>query len=207
MGKKSLIEDSFDPLGQQLERDAERRRLREAAPALAPPPAPRAAPVAPVAPTAPEVRAPAPHLRPVEAPRPAKPRVERPAPPKEQRRTFVASPIGEESPRIKVSPGAFQDLRDVLDTVRRETGSKVTYSVATRAAWALLVRAQSQFVEAVKQNPIGKLPSTRDGIASAEYEERVLVAFATAIRRMPLSTLRAALLSGPRESEQDEAEN
>lgn len=206
MGKKSLIEDSFDPLGQQLERDAERRRARDAQPA--PAPAPRSETVAPAAaaPAAPSARAPAPYLRQVEPPRPPKARVERPAAPREPRRTFEASPIGEESPRIKVSPEALQDLRDVLDTVRRETGSKVTYSVATRAAWALLVRAQAQFVEAVKQNPIGKLPSTRDGIACAEYEERVLIAFATAIRRMPLSTLRAALLSGPRETDQDETE-
>lgn len=98
-----------------------------------------------------------------------------------------ASASVEVSPRVKVSQGAFQDLEAVLSNLHRATGSQVHYSIATRALWALLVAAEAQVLDELKKVNLGRLPSTRDKVVWAEYEDRVKQAFAQAFRKLPRS--------------------
>lgn len=102
----------------------------------------------------------------------------------------VSTPISdfdrtEVSPRLKVTQAAFQDLEAALANFHRATGSQIHYSIATRALWGLLIQAEAQVQEELKKHPLGRLPSTRDKLAYAEYEERVKQAFAQAFRKLP----------------------
>ena len=91
----------------------------------------------------------------------------------------------EVSPRLKVTQAAFQDLETALANFHRSTGSQIHYSIATRALWGLLIQAEAQIQEELRKRPLGRLPSTRDKLAYAEYEERVKQAFAQAFRKLP----------------------
>lgn len=91
----------------------------------------------------------------------------------------------EASPRVKVSPAAFQDLQTTLSNFHRSTGSQVHYSIATRALWGLLIQAEAQIQEELKRRPLGRLPSTRDKLGYAAYEEHVKQIFAQAFRKLP----------------------
>lgn len=178
MGKKNFVDENYDPLRAQLSRD----ETRQASP---PPPAV----VAPV--PRPEAREPVVELP---ARRPSiggggelQKRERRPEP--------VAADAAsiEVSPRIKVSQAAFQDFEAMLTNLHRATGSQVHYSIATRALWGLLVQAEAQVQEELRKAALGRLPSTREKLAYAEYEERVKQAFAAAFRKLPRSLFQPGL--------------
>lgn len=187
MGKKNFT-DGYDPFAAQITRDAERQAALTAP--EKPPPQALQAPIptptlvrtatAAVAPPAPRIqppRDPAPAAIPVPKP---PPRVERAAP-----SLGEFEPLA--SPRLKVSQAAFQDLENALANFHRATGSQIHYSVATRALWGLLIQAEAQIQEELRKNPLGRLPSTRDRLAYAEYEEKVRLAFGLAFRKLPRS--------------------
>lgn len=164
MGRKNFVED-YDPLRAHLTRDSER--------AASPP---KQAPVVPAparpAPTPPAARGVAPQRR------------EEPT---------ADAPSVEVSPRVKVSQAAFQDLEMMLSNLHRATGSQIHYSIATRALWGLLVQAEAQVLEELRKAGLGRLPSTREKLSYAEYEEHVKQAFARAFRKLPRSLFQPAL--------------
>jgi hypothetical protein len=199
MGKKDFVKD-YDPLRAHLTRDAEK---------VAPPPPPVAEPVAPSAPASPPVVAVAAPESIVEALRSLQPAAEPPRrrhapaaapsrkvlplpPPKAEIPTFAP----EVSARIKVTEAAFQDLEAVLSSFHRATGSKIHYSIATRALWGLLVQAEAQVTEELRKLSLGRLPSTRSHVSYAEYEEKVRLAFASAFRKLPRSVFSPASAEG-----------
>lgn len=172
MGRKSFINEESGPLQAQFDRDRERSKKREAAPLK----------VAPVAEAAPVVRKP-----PVErSPAPVRPRPVAPAPKSAPRH----DPVDQASPRVKVSREALQDLEDALEIFHRATGSKIHMGIATRALWALLVHAQGNILEELRRSPIGRLPSTRDPVAYAAYEDNLMKVLVAAVRKLPRSAFR-----------------
>lgn len=174
MGKKNFIEN-YDPLRAHLNRDAERVVL----PAQAAPPLPDA--------PAPEV------IEPIRQPKqqkddaPPRRQVARKVVPIPAPRVEAPTFAPEVSARIKVTEAAFQDLEAMLANLHRTTGSKIHYSIATRALWGLLVQAEAQVTEELRKASLGRLPSTRAQLAYAEYEEKVRLAFANAFRKLPRS--------------------
>jgi hypothetical protein len=176
MGRKSFINEKSGPLQTQLARDEERRlRARnEAAAAPSAPPAIEGKPIA--ASVVP---------RPITSARIDAPRPEPAAPLPKQSFEDV-----EVAPRIKASQAAFNDLETTLRNLHDTSGSKVHYSIATRALWSLLVRAEAQILEEVRRHPLGKLPSTRERVKYADYEERVVNLIAAAFRKLPRSAFR-----------------
>lgn len=196
MGKKNFVEN-YDPLKAHLTRDAERSSgPQPTAPSRS------AAQPAKVAAVPVQEDEELPEPREEAAPRrkagggEASRLVQRKPQPKPE--DLDASP--EMSARIKVSSAAFQDLEALLSNVHRATGSKVHYSIATRALWGLLVQAEAQVVEEVRKASLGRLPSTRGRLEYAEYEERVKLAFANAFRKLPRTAFQAPVNSTERES-------
>lgn len=195
MGKKSFVEN-YDPLGSQLRRDAE--RVREAVPAPLPEPkvVPQAVPparpvVVPKAPVAPEPR-----------------RREEPEPtvtgevvPRERQKEKLLE--DEFSARIKVPHSVLHELEKLLSTLYRKTGSRIHYSMVTRSLWGLVLQAGREVTEELARVGLGRLPSTKDVVAYAAYEEKIRVALGKAIRRMSAAAIRG---EGVDEGEQDTAE-
>lgn len=207
MGKKDFAE-KFTPFEAQIERDREKiaamkaRGQETAAPLASPPaaaPKPAAAPEPAQRPNLPfededdandDAYAPRPtppQARPRETAPP--PRIRLPEPPRPPSQTLTQNTAAldrvEVSPRLKVSQAAFQDLETALKNFHRATGSQIHYSIATRALWGLLIQAEAQVLEEFRKHPLGRLPSTRDKLAYAEYEERVKQVFAQAFRKLP----------------------
>lgn len=170
MGRKNFVTEDYDPLRAHLTRDSERTApaSKQTAPAAPPPARPSPAP--------PVVRVVAPQRR------------EEPA---------VDAPAIEVSPRVKVSQAAFQDLEATLSNLHRATGSQIHYSIATRALWGLLVQAETQVLEELRKASLGRLPSTREKVSYAEYEEHVKQAFARAFRKLPRSLFQPSLTQEP----------
>lgn len=183
MGKKNFVED-YDPLRSQLSRDLEKvappPTQRQPVRAEPPRPEPRSEPRQPIVELPTERPAAGGGGRTERAVR----RVQAPA----------ADAAGVEvSPRIKVSQAAFQDLEALLTNLHRATGSQIHYSIATRALWGLLVQAEAQIQDELGRAQLGRLPSTREKLAYAEYEERVKQAFAAAFRKLPRSLFHQAI--------------
>lgn len=178
MGRKNFVEN-YDPLRSHVSRDDEKRAASATAAAQGPQTSPLAAEQRSLSGGGEE---PLPRA-PVSVPRPSAPTPRRAPLPVQD--LFASG--GEVSPRIKVSGAAFQDLETMLSNLHRTTGSQVHYSIATRALWGLLVLAEAQVLEELKKMNLGRLPSTREKVAYAEYEERVKQAFAQAFRRLPKS--------------------
>lgn len=213
MGKKSFV-DGYDPFGTQIRRDEERLAARESGPATPPPQGATAHAVDRDFPVelprqvaearrtltveeddeesalAPPARAAHPQSRTTTA------KVV-PLPPSRARETSVAergsaprsaSPdSGEQSPRLKISHAAFQDLETTLANIFRLTGSQIHYSIATRALWELLVGAEAQVQEELRKHPLGRLPTTRNKLGYAEYQDRIKRVFGLAFRKLPRS--------------------
>lgn len=201
MGKKNFVED-YDPLRAHLTRDKE----RASAATLAAAPATRVHAPEPEPPLELPRRESGGGGGPERQPASALPaRVGTVAQPKKATSPVAreeASAFVEVSPRVKCSQAAFQDLEDMLSNLHRATGSQVHYSIATRALWALLVTAEAQVLEELKKANLGRLPSTREKLAYAEYEDRVKQAFAQAFRKLPRSIF-SSIMTQDREPERE----
>ena len=200
MGKKSFVTDDYDPIGQALAVD----RAKAAAPTPAPasPTSPPAAPnVAEQGWVPPSREAVTPRPEPVAEPSVGERGesdvlVPQQAPtlavaPAQQRQAASALDDDEVSKRIKVSRGAFLDFEGMLARIHNQTGTQIPYSIATRMSWDLMTRAEAALLEELRRHPIGPLPSTKDRLAYAAFQERLLKAAATAYRKLPRSAFQA----------------
>ena len=181
MGKKSFVEN-YDPLKAHLVRDHERAestlRMQNARPAP---------PLHPPSIAAREDRSGA-QERPASAPTQRHhPQASEPAQLPPRRRSGAADDLHEVSARVKVPRSAFQDLETVLAQIQFATGSKIHYSIATRALWGLLVQSEARVVEEIRRIGLRRLPCTRDRVEYADYEEKIRQALARAFRKMPAS--------------------
>ncbi len=169
MGKKSFVATDYDPIGQALAVDE-----AKLAPKVAPIPPRIASPPVPKPKRQPEVGE---RVAPVQPKPPAKP--------------VQSFEDDEVSKRIKVSRASFLDFEAMLARIHSQTGTQIPYSVATRLSWDLMTRAEAALLEELRKRPVGPLPSTKDKIAYAAFQEKLLETAATAYRKIPRTSFRA----------------
>lgn len=96
-----------------------------------------------------------------------------------------ASRYVELNKKVKVGRDAFLDLEDLLRDVHSQTGTQIPYSIVTRAAWNLVLRARAELMAQLKTNPLGPLPCTRDRLSFATFEDRLTDALVHAVKKLP----------------------
>ncbi len=183
MGKKSFVSEDYDPIGNALAVDEAKVGGRSAQQPAAPLPIQ----AEPIAETAAPRPAP-PRAVPVSVPK-RRPAVNQPTRPVPRTSAETASnhhAQGDEvSKRIKVSRNSFLEFEASLTRIHQETRTQIPYSVATRLSWDLWTIAEAHILAEMKRHPVGSLPTTKDPIAYASYQERLLKIVAAAYRKLP----------------------
>lgn len=174
MGKKKFEDQVYDPLAQDLLRDA-------AKVGRAP-----TAPVAPIEPPLAQAREPASKkvlelpTQPRRQPEPrerAKKQTQNDEPVAPQRSNrFIAK-------RFELTRDEDIEFSSFLSRVQKASGVRVPVSVLVRACCRLLQQGEAALVADIRRAPFRKLPSTGDDLGYADFEERWVELVRSAIKK------------------------
>lgn len=76
--------------------------------------------------------------------------------------------------KVRISPDEEKAVRRFLSRVYEETDSRVHLSQLARAGWQLALRLEKELLEELGKHPLPALPSTRDPVGYAAYEEQLI---------------------------------